>query len=269
MRSDASQPLPFSPVATRRLLATFLAVALGLLAAVLGVFDAAGLQGHQWRIVILLAALAALVPGPFVIRLATWLAGLGVALLILLAYTPLAGALLRQHIRRDPPPATPVDALVVLSARIDEDGHLSAQALDRLLTGAALHRRGIAPRLILSRVRYGALTSDADQRRVLSLLGPGVPVTIVDSVHGTRDEALRIRHREPGVRAIALVTSPSHTRRACRTFEKVGFHVVCLPSESRDLPVHALRAEESRLRAFRDWLYETLATALYRARGWL
>src|SRR3712207_6984460 len=51
------------------------------------------------------------------------------------------------------------------------DGHLNGPALDRLLTGADLWRRGAAPRLVLSRVRRSGLTSDEDQQRVLALIG--------------------------------------------------------------------------------------------------
>ncbi|MEO8945604.1 MAG: hypothetical protein ABI338_03825 [Gemmatimonadaceae bacterium] len=63
--------------------------------------------------------------------------------------------------------------------------------------------------------------------------------------------------------------SPLHTRRACRVFEHMGYKVVCIPSESRDIALHSLSTTSDRLAAFRMALPERLAFYLYRYRGWL
>jgi uncharacterized SAM-binding protein YcdF (DUF218 family) len=68
---------------------------------------------------------------------------------------------------------------------------------------------------------------------------------------------------------LAVVTSPMHSRRACATFEAVGFKVVCVPAAVRGSGLYAGANAEDRLRAFRAWLYETFATASYKSRGWI
>jgi uncharacterized SAM-binding protein YcdF (DUF218 family) len=69
--------------------------------------------------------------------------------------------------------------------------------------------------------------------------------------------------------SVAVVTSPLHTHRACAAFEKVGFIVSCVPSESRSVALRNPRLATDRLRAFQLWLYELAGLTLYRARGWI
>jgi uncharacterized SAM-binding protein YcdF (DUF218 family) len=252
-----------------RLLAALLAALLVLLAAAFGVFEVLGFARFVWPTLAVASAVAALVAGRRTLRVLRLLALLGAMLIGVVAYTPLTRTLVRPLVRTDAIPPVAHDAIVVLAAWVDRDGHLNAAALDRLLTGATLHRRGVAARLILSRVSNDGRSTDEDQRRVLALLGDSVAVTIIDSVFATRDEAVRAAALRPPVRRIAVVTSPLHTRRACAAYEKVGFVVTCVPSESRDLPLRSLDRAEPRVRAFQQWLYETLATAWYRRNGWI
>jgi hypothetical protein len=60
-----------------------------------------------------------------------------------------------------------------------------------------------------------------------------------------------------------------HTRRACATFEAVGFRVVCVPATVRGSGLFPGSFAEERFRDFRSWLYETFATDSYRRRGWI
>jgi uncharacterized SAM-binding protein YcdF (DUF218 family) len=272
---------PARPAAVRRhALATgaLLGTLLWLAALALGLDEAAGV-GARWRWGLL--PVAALLGGALALhrvgRRLLW-GTLAVVALALLAITrtPLMVGPTRALLRADSLPPVPLDAVVVLSARITADGYLSHEAVDRLLSGMAEVRRGTARRLYLSRVYFvredRIVSGDADQRRVLALLGDdSLAVTVVDSVRSTHDEAVRMmaRARPVGVRRIALVTSPAHSRRACAAFEKVGFEVVCRPSDSRDLSFRDLRETQDRAAAFRLWLYERLATALYRRRGWI
>ena len=46
------------------------------------------------------------------------------------------------------------DAIMVLSAGVSDEGLISPQAVDRLMTGLELLNRGIAPVLLLSREAY-------------------------------------------------------------------------------------------------------------------
>lgn len=275
LRSDLASRALDAPRVTPHTVSPALAACLGALVALvlttLGAAQLMGIAGWWWALVLCGALVGVSVAGTRLGRALPVVAIASLALLAVVAFTPLAGALLRPLVRRDPLPVAPADAIVVLSEWIDEDGHLREPALDRLLTGADLYRRGAAPLLVLSRVRRGrggaARDSDADQDRVLALLGRPVRLVRVDSVRNTHDEAVRVAAL--GVRRILLVTSPAHTRRACASFEGVGLRVVCVPSESRDLPLRSLRSADSRVRAFRQALYERLGTLEYRARGWI
>jgi uncharacterized SAM-binding protein YcdF (DUF218 family) len=193
--------------------------------------------------------------------------------LAIVAFTPIVRRPVRALIRSDPVGARPLDAVVVLSGGITDDGHLHSQAVDRLLAGLSLVRRGLSTTLVVTRERkqQAGVTSDADQQRLVSLLERPIRFLVVDSVFSTRDEATRTRDlaRALDIGSIAVVTSPLHTYRACATFEKVGFVVTCVPSESREVPLGALRTPTDRVRALQLWLYELAGLAKYRVSRWI
>jgi len=221
------------------------------------------------------AALIGAVLGPTRLRpLLLMAAGLLALICIVVAYTPLVSAAARPLIRRDSIPAR-VDAIAVLSNGLSPDGMMRGETLDRLLTGVMLARRGIAPAMLVSMERRAfngaSVTDSADLLSVIALAGLETAATFVDSVTSTRTEALRMRGvaRANGWKTLAVVTSPLHTRRACATFEAVGFKVVCVPAAVRGYGLASGSNAEDRLRAFRSWLYETFATDSYRRRGWI
>ena len=221
------------------------------------------------------AAIVGGVLGVTRVRPLLWIAAGIIALLcILIAYTPLVSALARPLIRRDPIPQR-VDAIAVLSGGVTADGMMRSETLDRLLSGLDLTRRGLAPVLLVSRERRayaGKTVSDsADLKNVIALTAPTPPIVLVDSIFTTRTEALRMKAiaRKDGWTTVAVVTSPMHTRRACATFEAVGFKVVCVPAAIRESGLYPGSIAEDRFRAFRSWLYETFATDSYRRRGWI
>jgi uncharacterized SAM-binding protein YcdF (DUF218 family) len=176
-------------------------------------------------------------------------------------------------VRQDKLPAEPLDAVVVLSGGITADGLLASEALDRLLTGLALMRDSVAPVLVVTEPRRSAqgVTAAADQERLRALVARPFPMLKVDSVHTTRDEAMNAwRLLQPrNATRVAVVTSPLHTRRACATFERVGFAVTCVPAVSRVYSVTGADTGSERLTLFREWLYERAAWMEYRARGWV
>ena len=206
------------------------------------------------------------------------LAGTVAGLLLVVAYTPLAPILLRGTVRRDVPDgARPaVDAVAVLSAEVQSDGLVARHGIERLLAGAEWARRLDRP-LVLSVIREPgrprAASSAADQRRLAALVG--VPaVYVVDSVHVTHDEAVReaALARRMGWRRLLVVTSPSHSRRACAAYERAGVLVTCAPSPAREYALggaYPMAGANERVGAFRDWLYEALGWWSYRARGWV
>jgi uncharacterized SAM-binding protein YcdF (DUF218 family) len=161
-----------------------------------------------------------------------------------------------------------------LSAGFTADGMMRRETLERLLTGLTLARRGLAPVMLVSMERSTnrpPVSDSADLQSIVTLAGGGIRTILVDSVTTTRTEALRMRAvaRANGWQTLAVVTSPLHTRRACATFEAVGFKVVCVPATVRESGMTPGSIAEDRLREFRSWLYETFATDSYRRRGWI
>lgn len=247
-------------------------------AILLGIPRLAGFEGHDFTVVsALLGALAALTP----LRTALYVKTAVVALIVaVVAYTPVIERPVHALVRRDallagnPRP----DAVVVLAEGITADSLLWPQALDRLLSGAEYVKTGVAPRLVITRnverYRGRGIPSTPDQQRIVALAGiDPASVQVVDSVHSTRDEAVRAWQllAPQGIRRIVLVTSPMHSGRACRTFQRVGFSVTCWPSVSRDVPFTrgALHRSMDRLRAFQQWLYERVAFQYYHLKGWI
>lgn len=204
-----------------------------------------------------------------------WIGGGLLGLLCLLvAYTPLVRGIAQPFIRRDPI-VRPVDAIAALSAGVTPDGWLKSESLDRLLSAVALQRNRVGPFLMVSRERgrFGnqSISDSADLARIAELTGAEPAVIFVDSIFTTRTEALQMKRIADarGWRRIAVVTSPLHTRRACATFEAVGFQVVCVPAALRGSGLDPRSIPEDRFRGFRSWLYETFATDSYRRRGWI
>ena len=198
------------------------------------------------------------------------------ACLTIVASTPLTMALARWWIREDTMPATGVSAVVALSATVNNEGAISAEAVDHLITALELVNAGKGRLLVTTTVQQefptGIVTSTEDQTRLIGLFGRQVEWIRTPIVHTTRDEAVAAaRLLDPrGVRRIAVVASPMHTRRACATFEAVGFQVTCVGSRTsvpggRNPP----DAPRDRLNSFGDWVYEAVATLEYRIRGWV
>lgn len=198
--------------------------------------------------------------------------------LVVIAFTPIMAGPVRSLVRSDPLPAH-ADAVMVLSAGVNDDGTISHPSMDQLIKGMELVNRGIAPVLIVTREAYiinGRLvTSQRDQERIVSLTPGGVSRLVNAGVtHSTHDEAVRavalVRARN--WKRIVLVTSPLHTRRACATFEKAGVVVSCTPSNTRGFALGAIAGLGSpmdRMRAFQVWLYELAGTLRYRQLGYI
>lgn len=204
-----------------------------------------------------------------------WLAAGAIVLSVaVISYTALASDLIRPLVRRDSLPPV-LDAVVVLSGGTTADQMMGSATLDRLLTGAELARAGRTRALVLSReewVRGGRAFSDSiDQSNIVRLARVSVPIFFIDSATSTRNEALLARKLSVGKNwsEIGVVTSPLHTRRACATFERLGFNVTCIPSAYREGGLQHLDNPGDRANAFRNWLDEMAGTLKYRQAGWI
>lgn len=206
-----------------------------------------------------------------------WLTGgTLVALFILVAFTPVIVEPAQSLVRSDPIPSPPltVDAVVILSSGVTGDGLLNPSGTERMVSGLRLAKVTGSRAIVTTRVRTGPnleVSSDADQKNLVDLFGAGVAHFIVPEVFSTRDEALLVRDlaRQQRWARVAVVTSPSHSRRACGTFEKVGLRVTCAPAESREVAFHTLAYSGDRVEAFQLWVYEMAGTVNYRLKGWL
>jgi len=251
----------------------FLTAATWLVLGALGVPALMGLgliSDLPW-VVLLGAALGALGLTP-VFRA---LLAVSVVSVFLVSWFPFFDNRMRDMVRSDPLGGREVDAVVVLSGNLTPEGRIGSEALGRLLAGLELRHRFRARHLVLTSIRRvlrgDTLSSEGDQRALVARLDPEAVFHLVGPVRNTHDEAVATSGlaRQQRWRRIAVVTSPLHTRRACAVFERQGLAVVCRPSDSRDYSLNLRRPPEHRLEAFRDWLYEVVATRVYRTRGWL
>ena len=199
------------------------------------------------------------------------------ALIGVIAFTPVINAPMARWVRQDSLPANPVSVAVVLaSGTVQSDSTLDAEGIGALLAGLELVRAGRAERLVTTRIvkRFGerVVSSDSDQRRIVRLaradsvwhILPGVVAT-------TRDEALTAARTllPQGFDTVAVIAWPPHTRRACATFEAVGFVVYCVSASGNHNVSLNLVTAADRLAAFREYVYERLGNWKYRTNGWL
>jgi uncharacterized SAM-binding protein YcdF (DUF218 family) len=200
------------------------------------------------------------------LRLAVAAGAAALAAFLVLAYSPLAGALSRRlQSVADPQPA---DAIVVLGAGASPDGDLSNQSLRRLMGGLALYRRGLAPRVIVMGPSYQGGPVEAELRATLAR-DMGVPAeALVIESRGltTRHEAAVAaqRMREIGGRRILLVTGAQHMLRARLLFERAGLQVIPAPVVEIS---PAVRGPEGRLELARLVIQEAIARLFYRVSG--
>ena len=234
-----------------------------------------GLAADTWGV--LLFAIAGMVASLSPLRpVLAALFVLGAAIIVVVTQTSLSNLVAERWVREDPPPSAPLAAVIVLSASANPNNTMSGGALDNLIMGLELARGGKITVLVTTTVEErfpgGLISTQADQGRIVGLLGGGVKWLRTAPTTSTRDEALQASHLllPQGMLRVGVVTAPMHTRRACAAFERVGFTVTCIPAL-----VRAAGGRDpgpwpaDRLRVFGDWVYERLATVKYRNAGWL
>jgi len=199
-------------------------------------------------------------------------------IVVVVTQTAVSDAVAARWIRCDALPDSGIAAAVVLSAGLNSNNTMNREALDNFLTGLELTAAGTAPVLVATTVQQrfpnpiGVLSTEADQSRIVMLLGRQVRLQRTRPGRSTRDEAVAVAALllPQGIADIAVVASPFHTRRACSAFEAVGFTVTCVPARSRSRGGASPRSwPADRLSLFGDWAYELAATAKYRMNGWL
>ena len=247
-------------------------------AASLGVWDIVGVPIWLLRLVAL-AGGAVLAPT----AMGSWLwltLGALTTLSAIVSFTPIVRPMAQTFVRDDRhaasrvPSDTALDAVIVLSGEVSDEGRVTGATMERLISGIQDARALNIPNIALSATApafgdYKA-TSEPDQRALVALMGPDIRPQFVHDVFSTRDEAVAFAAlaKTNGWRRVLLVTSAMHSRRACATFEKLNLAVECRPAVPRAHDPNRMESSESRRLVFQDVLYELTATLLYRARGW-
>ena len=198
------------------------------------------------------------------------------AVLLLVALTPMSETIAAKWVRNDSLDGARIDAVVALSADLNPDSTISGEALDHLVQASEIVRARRARALVTTTTAGifpgGEIWSLDDQQRLVQLLGVQDSWLRTALSRSTHDEAVNAAALllPLGLRRIAVVASPMHTRRACATFERAGFTVICLVSRNRD-PDYQVRSPEvrDRITTFGAWVYELAAMVKYTMLGWL
>jgi uncharacterized SAM-binding protein YcdF (DUF218 family) len=183
---------------------------------------------------------------------------------LLVVFSPLANVVGRRLAVA--PDVGPAEAIVVLGGFVNRDGSLGDSSLRRAVAGIALHRQGLAPRLV-----FLGMYAEAEVRARLAVtLGVerGAILTEKDEPT-TRGEAARMRTvlgERLGVRRVLLVTDAVHMRRARALFERAGFTVRPAPTGEGLL---AAGRHEDRLRLARAIGQELAAYGYHKLFGYL
>lgn len=216
------------------------------------------------------AAVLGLLLGISRVRNLLWVvAGVVVAAMLVVAYTPLVHPLIRQCVRRDP--LRPVEAVVVLGSDIWPDGQMNDAAQFRFLRGYEVIREGFAKRMVVTRLQPPKGSYLPALRAQAERLDFDFPIEETGQVGNTHDEAIQVSRlaRERGWEEVILVSDAWHLRRAGAVFEKAGLKVICTPCPDREYDLDNLSTPMERIDAFRNFLWEWGGYQIYRFRGWI
>lgn len=199
---------------------------------------------------------------PLALRALRVLGAVGVIVLLVSAFTPVANWLNGrmaggERLER-------AEAIVVMGrGGADSDGVLTNRSLRRALHGITLYRKALAPILVFSGSPMEA-ASRADLARGLGV--PPADILPAPGARTTREEAALLAHllQPRGVRRVLLVADPIDMPRSRELMRRAGFEVLpaATASSGPDGP-------ESRLWLVRDigieltaWVYHRLAGTL-------
>lgn len=206
-------------------------------------------------------------------------------LFLLVVETPLVESLARPLVVYAP--LARVDAIVVLGGGVRPDGELSEATQRRLVYGLRLLRQGYAPTIILTggNPEDPVVPESAEMARVAHELGfPSSSFIVETRASRTSAQARAVAEiaRTRGFRTVLLVTSPTHSYRALRTFRKTGLETLpgTIDPLLRPVPVKPERWWQrwfaltpgkalGRVNLAAQTAYEYVALALYWYRGWI
>ncbi|MFQ5828483.1 MAG: YdcF family protein [Candidatus Methylomirabilia bacterium] len=189
---------------------------------------------------------------------------------VTLAFTPLANWLAQPLVVHSA--LAPAQAIVVLGGGTAPDNSAGGSSLRRVVYALRLHRKGLAPLVVLSggdATGTGRLAEAQAMATVARELGfPGDVLLLETQSLRTAEHAARLAEilLVRGVRRILLVTTPLHTRRAVLAFVRQGFEVLPAPTDGGQ---HLAEKPLDRLLLSRAVAYEVAALVFYRFKGWI
>jgi uncharacterized SAM-binding protein YcdF (DUF218 family) len=159
----------------------------------------------------------------------------------------------------------------VLASNVQKDDDPSSSAASRLWRALELVAEGRTDRVVLSEIPPPAGRYEPIARAWMSAFHLGRELVVLGETSNTRDEAVAVGRlcRERGFARLLVVTSPTHTRRACAAFEREGLAVVCVPAIETQFDVETLDKPGDRVKAFGPIAHERLGLFVYRRRGWI
>jgi uncharacterized SAM-binding protein YcdF (DUF218 family) len=150
-------------------------------------------------------------------------------IVVLITQTPLIGWAARPLVIYGP--VERVDAIVVLGGGVRYDGELQDATQRRLIYALRLFLKGYAPVVILTggNPENPALSEAEQMERVALELGFSSRNFIVETkAKRTSEQARAVARiaRDRQLTSVILVTSPTHSYRALRTFKKAGVQAI-------------------------------------------
>ncbi len=197
-------------------------------------------------------------------RVLWWWAGLSVAWIALIAFTPFARWLVGGIDTTDQ--RGRADAVVVLGCGVFSDGTPSSSAEDRLEHAALIVREKDVRYVVLCGVLWNPKI-----RRQLQDQGVHLPLEWSGPVVNTHDEALATARlaKEFGWNRVIVVTQAWHMRRAAAVFRTAGLDVLQSPALETRYDLADPEELSDRFQAVRDYLHEAIGLRIYRMRGWI
>jgi uncharacterized SAM-binding protein YcdF (DUF218 family) len=185
------------------------------------------------------------------------------------ALTPVAAQLGRGLVRRDS--VQKADAIFVFASRLQADGDPTPAALSRIVHGLELLGEGWAPRLVLSELPPPAPSYTHIAEDMMRRLGMQGEILKVGPAKRTRDEAVLVATlcKSKGWKRLLVVTSPTHSRRACAALELEGLLVESSPAAETQFDLQTFDRPVERLLAFRTILHERVGLWYYGWMGWI
>lgn len=206
-------------------------------------------------------------------------------LILVVVETPLVESLARPLVVYAP--LAPADAIVVLGGGVRPDGELGEATQRRLVYALRLLRQGYAPIIVLTGGNPDdpSVPESEEMARVARELGfPSSTFIVETRASRTSAQARAVAEiaRARGLRAVILVTSPTHSYRALRAFRKTGLETLAgtVDPVLRPVPVKPERWWQrwfalthgkilTRVNLAAQTGYEYVALALYWYRGWI